>query len=85
MGFPSGSVVKNLPANTADAGSIPGSGRYPGGGNGNHSSILAWEPHGQRSLAGYCSWGHERVEHDLVIDIIFYLFPLKQLNKNRYF
>ena len=24
-------------------GSIPGSGRSPGGGNGNHSSILAWK------------------------------------------
>ena len=31
-------VVKNLPANAADArdaGSIPGSGRFPGGGHGN--------------------------------------------------
>ena len=37
-GFLGGSVVKNLPANTGDArdaGSIPGSGRFPGGGNGN--------------------------------------------------
>ena len=25
-----------------EAGSIPGSGRYPGGGNESHSSILAW-------------------------------------------
>ena len=36
--FPDGAVVKNLPANagdTRDAGSIPGSGRCPGGGNGN--------------------------------------------------
>ena len=33
--FPGGSVVKNPPANTGDAGSIPGSGRSPGGGNGN--------------------------------------------------
>ena len=28
-------VVKNLPANAADVGSIPGSGRSPGGGHGN--------------------------------------------------
>ena len=27
--------IKNLPANTGDAGLIPGSGRSPGGGNGN--------------------------------------------------
>ena len=33
-GFPGGSVVKNLPANAGDEGSIPGSGRSPGGGNG---------------------------------------------------
>ena len=35
LGFPGGSVVKNLPATTGDAGSIPGSGRSPGEGNDN--------------------------------------------------
>ena len=30
----SDSVVKNLPANAGDTGSIPGSGRSPGAGNG---------------------------------------------------
>ena len=35
MGFPSGSVVTNLPANAGDAVSIPGWGRFPGEGNGN--------------------------------------------------
>ena len=35
MGFPGGSVVKNLPANAEDMGSIPGSGRFPGERNGN--------------------------------------------------
>ena len=30
-----GSVVKNLPTNAGDAGSIPGLGRCPGEGNGN--------------------------------------------------
>ena len=34
MGFPGGAVVKNQPANAGDTGSIPGSGRYPGEGNG---------------------------------------------------
>ena len=36
-GFPGGTVVKNMPANagdTRDMGSMPGSGRFPGGGNG---------------------------------------------------
>ena len=56
-GFPSGSVVKNLPANvgdTGDVGSMPGPGRFPGEGNGNplQSSCLE-NPHGQRSLVGY--------------------------------
>ena len=32
--FPGGSVVKNLPANVGNEGSIPGSGRYSGEGNG---------------------------------------------------
>ena len=38
MAFPGGAVVKNLPANAGDAGdmgSIPGSGRFHGEGNGN--------------------------------------------------
>ena len=34
-GFPTGSVVKSLPANEADVGWIPGSRRSPGGGNSN--------------------------------------------------
>ena len=33
--FPGGSVVKNLPANAGGEGSIPRSGRSPGGGTGN--------------------------------------------------
>ena len=38
MGFPGGTVVKDLPASAEDAGdmgSIPGSGRFHGEGNGN--------------------------------------------------
>ena len=34
MGFPGASVAKNPPANAGDSGSIPGSGRSPGEGNG---------------------------------------------------
>ena len=34
VGFPGSSAVKSSPANAEDAGSIPGSGRSPGGGNG---------------------------------------------------
>ena len=40
MGFPGGSVIKNLPAKAGDADSILGSGRSPEGGKmANHSSL----------------------------------------------
>ena len=35
VGFPGGTVVKNLPANAGGTGLIPGLGRSPGGANGN--------------------------------------------------
>jgi len=34
VGFPGGSVIKNLPANAGNAGSIPELKRFPGEGNG---------------------------------------------------
>ena len=40
MSFPGGSVVKNLPFNAGDEGSIPWSERSPGGGNGNPPQYL---------------------------------------------
>ena len=50
-------VVKNPPANAGDAtdmGSIPGSGRSPGQGNGNPLQYSCLEnPNGQRNLMGY--------------------------------
>ena len=59
-GFTSG-MVKNPPANagdTRDAGSIPGSGRFPGIGNDNLLQYSCLEElHGQRSLTGYTLWG----------------------------
>ena len=60
VGFPRDSVVRNLPANagdTGDAGSIPGSGRSPGGGHGNPLQYSCLKnPQGQRSLVGYSPW-----------------------------
>ena len=64
-GFPGGSVVKNLPASAGDTGSIPGSGRSPGEGNG---SLLQYSHLGNlmdRSLAGYSPWGWKRVGYNL--------------------
>ena len=43
---PGGSVVKDPPANAGaagDTGSIPGSGRTPGGGNGNPLQHPSWD------------------------------------------
>ena len=63
LGFPGGSVVKNLLASAGDASSIPGSRRSPGGGNGNpHQYSLLGKFHGQRSLAGYSPWGHKELD-----------------------
>ena len=52
-GFPGGSVVKNLTASAGDMGLIPDPGRSPLEDMATHSSILAGESHGQRSLVGY--------------------------------
>ena len=66
-GFSGGSAVKNLPAIAGDMGSIPGSGRFQGEGNGNplHYSCLgnptdrgAWQPN--------ILWNGKRVRYDLV-------------------
>ena len=62
MSFPGGSVVKNMPANAGDTrevGSVPGLGRFPGGGMATHSSILeiAWtEEPGKLQSMGSQSW-----------------------------
>ena len=56
-------MVKNLPANEGDArdvGSVPGSGRSPGLGNGNLLHYFCHgKYHGQRNLVGYGPWGHK--------------------------
>ena len=50
-------VIKNPPAMRKTMGSIPGSGRSPGGGWQPTPVLLPGEFHGQRSLAGYSPWG----------------------------
>ena len=57
-------MVRNMPANAGDVrdvGSIPGLGRFPGGGTATHSSILAWripwtEEPGRLQSMGSQSW-----------------------------
>ena len=66
-------MVKNPPANAVDVGDtglIPGSGRSPGGGNGNPTPVFfPREFHGQKSLAGYSPWG--RKEWDITEQLTF--------------
>ena len=46
-----------------DGGSIPGSGRCPGGGHGNTTPVfLPGESHGQRNLLGYIPWGRKELD-----------------------
>ena len=63
-GFPGGSDGKESTYNAGHLGSIPGLGRFPGGGHGNPFQYSCLEnPHGQRSLVGYSPWG--RKESDM--------------------
>ena len=72
MGFPGGTVVKKPPANARDSGGaclIPGS-RSTGEGKRNLLQYVE-KSHGQRSLAGYSSWGLKKsdtAEHACVGD-----------------
>ena len=61
-------VINNLPASVGDikeAGSIPGSERPPGGGNGYHSSTLAWRIPWTEEPGGLQPMGLQRVGHNL--------------------
>ena len=58
--FPGVSDSKASVYNAGDLGSIPGSGRFPGEGNGNPLQYYCLEnPHGQRSLVGYSPWNRK--------------------------
>ena len=65
--FPGGSDGKASAYNAyhvGDLGSIPGSGRSPGEGNGTHSSILAWKIPWMVEPGRLQSVGLQRVGHD---------------------
>ena len=63
LDFPDGSVLKNLPANAGDAGLIPGSGRPPGGGNGNSLQYSCLENSMERGAwwATVSPWGRKEL------------------------
>ena len=59
-----GSNSKGSACNAEDLGLIPGSGRSPGGGNGTHSSMLAWKIPWTEEPDGLQSMGSQRVGHN---------------------
>ena len=61
--FPAGSVVRNPLANAGDAGSVPGSGRSPGVGNGNpfqHSCLE--NPMNEGAWWATSPWDHKEMD-----------------------
>ena len=63
MGFPGDSDGKKSACCAGDLGLTPGLGRSPGGGHGNPLQYSCLEnPHGQRSLVGYSSWGRKDLD-----------------------
>ena len=64
MGFPGGSVVKNLPANAGDVGLIPELGRSLGEGNDNPLQYSCLEDPMDRGAWRATSKGLQRVRHD---------------------
>ena len=56
--------VKNSPA--MQVGSIPGLGRFPGGGHGNPLQYSCLENPMNRGACQSNPWGHKRVGHNLV-------------------
>ena len=80
-----GSVVKNLPASardTEDMSLSPGSGRSPGGGNGNLLHyFLPGESHGQRSLVGCSPRGHKK-QHTTEHARMLLLLPFLKVKQN---
>ena len=59
---------KESACQAGDLGSVPGSGRSPGGGNGGPSSILAWEIPWTEEPGGLESMGSQRVGHNLATE-----------------
>ena len=69
LGSPHSSVGKESACSAEDPGLIPGSGRSPGGGNGNPLQYSCLENPTDRSLAGYSPWGHK--ESDMTEQLHF--------------
>ena len=75
---PVGPDDKQSVCNAGNPGSIPSSGRSPGGSQPTQV-FLPGKSNGQGRLVGYSSWGH-RVGHNLVINTLKHSNALSQLN-----
>ena len=63
MAFQAALVVKNLPANAGDIGSIPGLGKMPQRRKWQPTPVfLPEESHGQKNLEGYSPWGLKELD-----------------------
>ena len=62
LSFPDGSEVKVSACNAGDLGSIPGSGRSPGEGNGNPLQYSCLENPMDGFLVGYSPRGHKELD-----------------------
>ena len=60
--FPGDTVAKKSTANVGDSGSIPGSGRSPGGGNGNPLGYSCLENPMDREAWHNSPWGHKELD-----------------------
>ena len=74
---------KESACNAGDPGSVPWSGRSPGGGNWQPTPVfLPGQYHGQRSQAGYSLWVHK--ESDTTEQLTFLLFWLLNFSCERH-
>ena len=63
VGFPGGAVVKNLPTNAGDWGSVPGLERFPWSRYWQPTPVfLPGKCHGQRRLVDCSPWGHTELD-----------------------
>ena len=83
MGLPGGSVVKNLPENTGDAGSVPGSGRSRGGGNVNplqYSCLTISMDRGVWQSMGVTKSQTQLSIHTYTVCLIVFIFSTPTIN-----
>ena len=79
--FPGGSGIKASVYNAGDLGSIPGSGRFPGEGNGNPLQYSCLEnPMEGTAWCRLLSVGSQRVGHDWATSLSLSLLPLSSIS-----